>query len=43
MLLRACITVDPIFPTTGIGAGLKAEANGNGYYIMTSSAFANEP
>lgn len=43
MLLRACITVDPIFPTTGIGAGLRAEANGSGYYIMTSSAFANEP
>jgi hypothetical protein len=42
MLVRLCLPVDPIFPGTGIGAGLPKGPDG-GYRIMLESAFLNEP
>lgn len=42
MLVRLCLPVDPIFPGTGIGAGLPKGPDG-GYQIMLESAFLNEP
>jgi Flp pilus assembly protein TadG len=43
MLVRACIVVDAIFPTTGIGLELSKSTVGGGYKIVAVSAFANEP
>ena len=42
LLVRACLPVNPIFPGTGIGAGLPKDPSG-GYRIMTETAFLNEP
>lgn len=42
MLVRACVIVDALFPTTGIGLDLAVDALG-GYGIYTESAFVNEP
>lgn len=41
MLVRACIVIDPIFPGSGIGAGLAAVDGG--YALMAQTAFLNEP
>lgn len=41
MLVQVCATADPMFPTTGIGAALREETGG--YYIITTSAYVNEP
>ena len=44
MLVRACIIVDALFPTTGIGLNLtRSAANGGGINVVAVSAFANEP
>lgn len=43
MLVRACIVVDALFPTTGIGLQLTQANVGGGYKIVAVSAFANEP
>lgn len=43
MLVRACIIVDALFPTTGIGLDLTRTTNGGGMKIVTVSAFSNEP
>lgn len=41
MVLRACAKIDPIFPTTGLGAALK-EADGQ-FALVSVSAFVQEP
>lgn len=44
MLVRVCIVVDALFPTTGIGLNLtRSAANGGGVAIVAVSAYANEP
>lgn len=41
MVLRACAKIDPIFPTTGLGAAMKGD---DGQYALVSiSAFVQEP
>ena len=42
MLVRVCINVDPIFPTTGIGAQIQ-HTPGSGYQMVSTAAFVNEP
>lgn len=42
MIVRVCAVQDPIFPSTGIGLQLRADANG-GYQMVTASIFVNEP
>jgi len=42
MMVRACIIIDPIFPTTPFGLGLPVDASG-GYQLYAMSAFVNEP
>lgn len=42
MLLRACLTFKPLFPTTALGAMLPKD--GNGYVpLVATSAFVQEP
>ena len=42
MMVRVCALSKPLFPTTGIGVGMQADANGN-YAIVATTAFVNEP
>jgi hypothetical protein len=42
MLVRACITVTAMFPTTGIGLRLPQDDEGR-YWLTAVSAFVNEP
>lgn len=42
MIVRVCVLQDPMFPTTGIGAGLGVDEIGN-YAMIATSAFVNEP
>lgn len=42
MLMRACVLVEPIFPGTGLGAGLRKDSRG-GFAMVATSAFVNEP
>jgi Flp pilus assembly protein TadG len=42
MLMRVCALSKPIFPTTGIGLGMKIDTHGN-YAIVATTAFVNEP
>jgi Flp pilus assembly protein TadG len=42
MLVRICSLSQPLFPTTGIGVGMKKDAQGN-YALVTTTAFVNEP
>jgi len=42
MFIRACVVVDPMFPTSGLGLALTKDASG-GVRILASSAFAIEP
>jgi Flp pilus assembly protein TadG len=42
MLVRVCVTVDPIFPMTGMGLRMRSDGQG-GYTIVAMSVFANEP
>lgn len=41
MLVRVCLLMDPIFPSTGIG--LKLQRQQGGYALTAASAFVNEP
>ena len=42
MLVRACLIVDPIFPTTPFALQLPLDASG-GYQMRSASSFVNEP
>ncbi|AVW90458.1 TadE family protein [Celeribacter baekdonensis] len=42
MLVRACVNVDPIFPTTWLGAALEGTP-GSGYAMVSTAGFVNEP
>jgi hypothetical protein len=42
MIIRICAVQDPIFPSTGIGLQLRADAQG-GYQMVSASVFVNEP
>ena len=42
MLARACVLVDPIFPTTWLGAQLQSSPD-SGYAMVSTSGFVNEP
>ena len=42
MLIRACVIIDPLFPTTPFGLGLPLDATG-GYQLFAMAAFVNEP
>ncbi len=42
MLIRACVTLDAMFPSTGIGLGLPKDPDG-GYFVTATSGFVNEP
>jgi len=42
MLVRACVVVDPVFPSAILGAGVTQNADST-YSIVTTSAFVNEP
>ena len=42
MIVRACIRLTAMFPTTGIGLGLNKDSTG-AYGIVAMSAFSNEP
>ena len=42
MLIRVCAMSEPLFPTTGIGVGMKSDSNGN-MAIVSTTAFVNEP
>lgn len=42
MILRACLIIDPLFPTSRLGLGLPLDASG-GYQLFSTSSFVNEP
>ncbi|MBU2867062.1 TadE/TadG family type IV pilus assembly protein [Pacificibacter marinus] len=42
MLVRACVNIDPIFPTTWLGAQLESY-EGSGIAMVSTAAFVNEP
>lgn len=42
MILRACLIIDPIFPTSPLGLRLPLDKSG-GYQMFSISAFVNEP
>lgn len=42
MILRACAKQAPFFPTTGLGASLKKDGNGD-YALVSTSVFVQEP
>ncbi|MGY3437419.1 MULTISPECIES: TadE/TadG family type IV pilus assembly protein [unclassified Marinovum] len=42
MLLRACLTFKPVFPTTGVGGAMKKDDKGY-VSIASTSAFVQEP
>jgi hypothetical protein len=42
MLVRVCALSQPLFPTTRLGLGMQADAQGN-YAIVALAAFVNEP
>lgn len=42
MMVRVCALSQPLFPTTGIGVGMRVDTEGN-YAIVATSAFVNEP
>lgn len=42
MLVRICAITQPLFPTTGIGVGMRIDNKGN-YAIVASNSFVNEP
>ncbi len=42
MILRACAMIDPVFPTTGLGAALSKDGTGQ-YSLVSISAFVQEP
>ncbi len=42
MTIRACVTVDALFPTTGLTLRM-SQAPDNSYFIVAASGFVNEP
>lgn len=42
MLVRVCVILDAMFPTTGLGLALPKDGEG-GYGVVTTSAFVTEP
>ncbi|WP_146346819.1 TadE/TadG family type IV pilus assembly protein [Phaeobacter marinintestinus] len=42
MILRACVKIDPIFPTTGLGANMPQDSYGQ-YSLVATSVFVQEP
>jgi Flp pilus assembly pilin Flp len=42
MFLRACVKIDPIFPTAGLGSQLAKDGAGQ-YALVATSAFVQEP
>ena len=42
MILRACLIIDPLFPTSRLGLQLPLDATG-GYQMFATSSFVNEP
>ncbi|MDA9865088.1 pilus assembly protein [bacterium] len=42
MMVRVCALSQPLFPTTGIGVGMKYDLDGN-YALVATTAFVNEP
>lgn len=42
MILRVCALAEPLFPSTGIGVGMKVDNFGN-YALVATTAFVNEP
>lgn len=42
MILRACAKIDPVFPTTGLGANIPKDAYGQ-YALVATSVFVQEP
>jgi Flp pilus assembly protein TadG len=42
MLVRACVLIEPLFPTTPYGLGLTLDPTG-AFALRTASAFVNEP
>ena len=42
MILRACAKIDPMFPTSGLGADLASSADGQ-YALVSTTAFVQEP
>lgn len=42
ILVRVCLIVDPVLPTSGLGLGLPRDASG-GFRMISSSAYVNEP
>ena len=42
MVVRVCTIMQPLFPTTGIGAGMSIDLDGN-YALVRTAAFVTEP
>lgn len=42
MMVRACLVIDPMFPTTPLGLRLPLDASG-GFQMTSASSFVNEP
>lgn len=42
MFLRACVKIDPVFPTTGLGKSMSKDGAGQ-YALVSMSAFVQEP
>lgn len=42
MYVRACATTDPLTPLLGLALAMPKDSKG-GYYLLSSSAFVNEP
>ncbi len=42
MVLRACVKIEPIFPTVGLGATIDKDGAGN-YSLLATAAFVQEP
>ena len=42
MLVRACAVLDPLLPTTGLGAAINRTGTGE-IFLVSSSVFVNEP
>ncbi|WP_435231328.1 TadE/TadG family type IV pilus assembly protein [Pseudopelagicola sp. nBUS_20] len=42
MVLRACAKIEPLFPTTGLGASFETD-NAGDYALVTTTAFVQEP
>lgn len=43
MMLRVCALSEPLFPTTGIGVGMRSDQVGDEVAIVATTLFVNEP